>query len=372
MSAPESILVRAPNWIGDQILAYPFYYYLRKAYPRARIVSACVSWVKDIQFLDLVDDVFVLPKASGSGLMERLGAVDRGAKAVRGRGPFDLAISLPNSFSAAWFMYRSGAKRRRGYRADVRGLLLNESLPWNPDPGRHRTQAYVDLLPDGAKPTAPAREFWGTYPDNDLDEKIPGVKDRFDARASWSDAVALEPPKRPYWVLAPASNADSRQWPVGYFKELARKVRERTGWAGVIVGGPGDKSLARQLCDEEDLGLLDYTGKGTVSALWKVFESARFTVCNESGLAHVASLCGSPVQIVCGAADPRRTKPVGPGRVQVAVNPVECWPCERNVCIQPPGKLIQCLRGISPDRVWTEIGAGLLGNLPGESSDHQA
>ena len=31
--APQKILIRAPNWIGDQILAYPCFQYLRAGYP---------------------------------------------------------------------------------------------------------------------------------------------------------------------------------------------------------------------------------------------------------------------------------------------------------------------------------------------------
>jgi hypothetical protein len=54
-----------------------------------------------------------------------------------------------------------------------------------------------------------------------------------------------------------------------------------------------------------------------------------------------------------------RTKPLGPGPVEVSVNAVECWPCERNVCFQPADRKIQCLRGITPDAVWDTIARGL-------------
>jgi heptosyltransferase-2 len=355
----SSILVRSPNWIGDQVLAYPFHHYLRQAYPSSRITAVCVPWVEDLQFRNLVDEVVVLEKPAGPGLLDRFRVLEDCARRLRAAGPWDLAFSLPNSFSAAWLLYRAGARRRRGYRVDGRGLLLDEAVAWDPSPERHRAQAYVDLLPERARPDRPAREFWGIPPENDLEPGVEGVLERFDAPAAWRGFEPVQPPAGPYWVLAPGATAESRRWPLEYFVQLASRVREQTGWTGAIVGGPKEAPLADELGRDARLGLVDYTARGPVPVLSRLFAGARFTVCNESGLAHVAALCGSPVQIVCGAADPRRTRPLGPGRVQVAINPVECWPCERNFCDQPPGLKIQCLRGIAPESIWEEIRRGI-------------
>jgi heptosyltransferase-2 len=125
------------------------------------------------------------------------------------------------------------------------------------------------------------------------------------------------------------------------------------------VGGKAEQAIAQNL-QKRGLPILDYTGKGTVAAHWKLFKSANFAVCNDSGLAHVAALCGCPVQIVWGAGDPKRTRPIGPGKVKVTVNPVECWPCEMNSCLQKGEKRNQCLKGISPTHILEEVSYGLL------------
>lgn len=358
---PRTILVRSPNWIGDQVLAFPFFYALRKAYPSARIAAICVPWVVDIQFRTLVDEVIPLAKPrAGSGLLEKFRHLDAEAKRVGARGPWDLAISLPNSFSSAWLLYRAGAKIRRGYAAEGRGWLLNEKLPV-PDEHfgiHHRAQAYADLLPEAERLKRPVREFWGVLPENELDEPIAGELRRFDADRYWP-AERIARPRGPYWILAPGATADSRRWPLDYFIALARKIAEATNLTGVIVGGPKEAPLAERLRQFEELRLVDYTARGPIPGLTDLFAGAEFTVTNESGLAHVASFCGSFTQIVCGAADPRRTKPTGPGLVQVSLNSVECWPCERNDCSQPAERRIQCLKGIKPETVWEEIRRGL-------------
>ncbi|MBC7386466.1 MAG: glycosyltransferase family 9 protein [Cryobacterium sp.] len=360
-SDPRTILVRGPNWIGDQVLAFPFFHQLRTIYPNAKISVVCVPWVQDIQFKGLVDEVIPLERTqSGVSFFEKFKALDRQARAIGARTEWDLGISLPNSFSSAWLIYRAGAKKRRGYRFEGRGILLNEGrdIPDESFGIHHRAQAYVDLLRLEGQPEFPVREFFGIHPDNELDEVVPGVLDSFDADLHWP-GPRLSPPSGPYWVIAPGATAESRRWPLDYFIALAKEVSEKTSLRGVIVGGPKEAPLAERLCQFEDLRLIDYTARGPITGLVDIFRNAEFTVTNESGLAHVASFCGSFTQIICGAADPRRTKPIGPGMVQVSLNSVECWPCEKNTCSQPSERQIQCLKGIKPETVWEEIRRGL-------------
>lgn len=353
------ILVRAPNWIGDQCLAYPFYHYLRAAHPKARITVACLPWVESVQFRNLVDEVHVLPRPDRPAFRARLEAVELAARELRERGPWDVGYCLPNSLSSAWMMYRSGARERRGYSADGRGILLKPGLRWEGRSSVHRSEDYVGLLPEAAQPKRPVREFWGVPPENDLDPGVRGVIERFDAQRAWPGVEPIAPPAEPYWVLAPGSMAESRRWPPEAFAELARQILAERGWRGVIVGGPSETRVAMQLTEDRSLGLIDMTAQGSVTSNWKLFANAKFTVSNDSGLAHVAALCGSPVQIVWGAGDPKRTEPLGPGRVRVIFNPTECWPCERNTCSLPPGRTIECLRGIQPESVWKEILSGI-------------
>lgn len=355
----KTILVRAPNWIGDQILAYPFFHFLRKAYPDARIVSACVPWVRPVQFRHLVDEVVTLPVPAVPGFVAKFEASEAGAKELRKLGRWDLGISLPNSLSSAWILLRAGAKARRGYAVDGRGLLLNERLSWDPEARVHRAQAYANLLPEGARPRRDVLEFWGVPPENDLDPGIPGELSGFDLERAWPDdkRERVDPPPEPYWVLAPGSTASSRRWPAENFAALARRVVAETGLPGLVIGGAAEAPIAAELCEDRSLKLRDWTAMGQIPCYGRVFANARFCVTNDSGLAHVAALCGSRVQVVWGAGDPNHTAPIGPGKVQVLFNPVDCWPCERNTCqrVDPGEPKLECIAGIQPESVWKEL-----------------
>ena len=76
--APQKILIRAPNWIGDQILAYPCFQYLRAGYPTAQITAVCQPWVASVQFRHLVDEVYVLPQPTGTSAWARARALGSG------------------------------------------------------------------------------------------------------------------------------------------------------------------------------------------------------------------------------------------------------------------------------------------------------
>ncbi len=358
------ILVRAPNWIGDQILAYPFFYWLRQSYPEAQITVVCVDWVLDIQFRASVNEIHVLPRAGGAGKWERFRLLEEVAGELKGRGPWDLGISLPNSFSAAWLLYRSGCRERRGYGFEGRGFLLTDRRDFEELQGIPRAESYLRLaFPKEAKPES-LDDFFPKLPENNLDEPVPGVVDHFNSVAEWGVSEALSLPRGDYWILAPGSQAESRRWPLEYFSVLARRIAQSTDLQGVIVGGPLEAPLASRLCADLSLRLLDRTAQGPLPRLSGLFSSARFSVVNDSGLAHLSALHGCTTFVVWGAGDPRHTKPLGPGRVQLIFNPIECWPCERNTCFQLPAAQLQCLKGIQADSVFEEIRRVVRGTIP--------
>ena len=369
------ILVRTPNWIGDQLMAYPFFHYLRRKHPHARITAACVPWVADLQFRNLVDEVFVLhpPASRPKSLLAKLRAVDAAAREVRRLGSWDLGYSLPDSFGTAWFLWRSGCAKRVGYAAEARGWLLTESFDPASAAGIHRSQAYVNLLFSGGREAASSapdlRKFWTLPAENELDPPIPGECDEFPAAAAWPHALPLEPPDEPYWVLAPGSMADSRRWGEDHFVTLAREVARETGWTGIIVGGPKEAPIAERLKEDRSLRLRDWTARGPVPELWRLFRGARFTVSNDSGLAHFSAMLGAPTYVAWGAGDPRRTRPVGPTNIQIEVNAVECWPCERNTCEKPGDDHLACIRGVAASGIWSQIRAGVLRRREEERTD---
>ncbi len=328
----KRILVRAPNWIGDQVMAFPFFYKLRQQNPNAWIAVVCTEWVRDLQFIGLVDEVFVIPKRKRKGFFSSMGWIIKTAKRIKKIGPWDQGWILPNSFGSAALFKLAKVKFLTGYAVDARSFLLNNAVQWDGNPHIHRSQSYLNLIPGESR--------------ND----VALIAKNFDPIKYWAAVAPQSAPDGDYFVVAPGATAVSRRWFAESFRDLILQIQKRYGWQCVVVGGPAEKKIADWL-KTQGVRIDDRVGQGSVASLWRVFRSAKVTITNESGLSHVSALCRSPVQIVCGAADPKRTHPIGPGKYSVYTNPVECWPCERNTCSQTGSKYLQCLRGIRPEQV---------------------
>lgn len=117
-----NILVRAPNWLGDIVMALPAIETIRRHAPEARLtVAAPPAFVSLCAAAPGVDAVLPLVKGRG-----------RAARAERTRaihaGQFDVGILLTNSFGSALDLWRAGVPERWGFGADWRGRLLTRAI----------------------------------------------------------------------------------------------------------------------------------------------------------------------------------------------------------------------------------------------------
>ena len=93
------IAVRAPNWMGDSILALPAIEALHENFPEAEIWICGQAWIKDI-FLPLNHVAGVIPLKNPS----RLRGLINSAKILK-KHPFDAGLLLTNSFSSALLFF---------------------------------------------------------------------------------------------------------------------------------------------------------------------------------------------------------------------------------------------------------------------------
>lgn len=345
------IALRAPNWIGDAVMALPAIAALRRA-----CAADDVTMVGPVSALAIFQEehdampVSVLPIAGGTG---------RQAAASLAAGGFDRIVLFTNSFGSAWVARRAGIRERWGYGGRGRGVLLTRALkrPSKGERGHHADfyRVLARRLTDGLD--APPRVI-------DFDA-LPRVRARASTRALAADTLrrAGIDAADPLAVFAPgAAYGHAKRWlPDRVAEVAARLVRER-GMAAVLTGAAGDRDTGRAIeswlrahAPAEAGRVANLIGApGGVRSLIGLLSHARVVISNDSGAAHVAAALGVPTVTIFGPTDERVTAPAGPLGPGVALtHDVFCRPCMLRDC--PIDH--RCMKRITADTVYASAEA---------------
>lgn len=330
--APRRILVRAPTWIGDAVMATPALRALRAAHPAAEIAlegrPVLASLLAGLPSYDRF-----LPDRGRSSA-----ALLRRAREL-GRGGFDWAVLLPDSHRAALGAWLAGIPVRAGYARDpLRRALLTDAVPL---PRRHgqrlpipMTERYLRitrqlLCPDRGDalelcvdPEAAAR----------VDERL-----RRDGVPSEAGLLLVTPG---------ASFGASKLWPAAHFAAACDGIVRRLSLLPVLAPGPGELAIARRIAGamrERCLALVD--PPPDLAELKALVERSALVLSNDTGPRHIAVALGRPVVVLMGPNDPRHTAQ-HLERQRVLRHEVVCSPCHLKTC--PIDQ--RCLTRLAPER----------------------
>jgi len=179
-------------------------------------------------------------------------------------------------------------------------------------------------------------------------------------------------PDGDYYVLIPGAGKAYRQWPLENYAQVARRMHERTGWAGIVIGAGQDHALGEQLAADREAGVQNWAGRTSLSDLIRVIAGAQLVVGSETSGLHMAAALAKPSVCVLGGGHygryvPYRTElPVTHPLPVAAVHPMPCFGCNW-ACIYkvPPDQPKPCIANISAETVWQAIEP----LLPSESAD---
>jgi heptosyltransferase II len=335
----ERIVVIAPNWLGDAVMALPAIGAVRRHRPDAALLVAARR--STAALFDMVAGVDEVVKLEGglSGEVKTLAA----ARA-------DIAVLLPNSFRSAWAVRRAGIAERWGYAADLRRLVLTRPVPKRR--GRcHQVEYYNYLVSslgmsvDG--PPAPVV-----------------VPDAARARALALLAKHGAPEGVPLIGMAPgAAYGRAKQWPPERFGRLAALLHERLQAVTVLVGSPADRAVREELRPAPHVA--DLIGETDLATLAGLMTLCRAFVSNDSGAMHLAAAVGVPVTAVFGATDERGTAPTPLASAsapphEILTTNAWCRPCMLREC--PIDH--RCMTGIDPARVCDAVVRQVLFRRP--------
>jgi heptosyltransferase-2 len=323
------IIIRAPNWIGDAVLALPAVAAVRRGFPQSEVWIAAKAGAGDLfPAAGLADGVLTLPEEND------LRSLRLAAQEVRERA-FDSGLLLTNSFASALLFYLSRIPERWGYAADGRSLLLTKAVrPKRAGVPRHQVQYYLDLVSGLGLETPP-----------------PELRIALPAAATESARGRLRglglDPARPLVILCPgASYGPAKRWPADRFARAASLIQERRGAEILIIGSAPEAGIAEAIWRGMARKPTVLTGQTSLRELMGLISRATLLISNDTGPMHLANALRVPVVGIFGPTDPAVTRPFeSPSRV--VKKDVPCWPCYYRKCPLDH----RCMTLISPEEV---------------------
>ena len=326
------ILVVAPSWIGDTILAQPLLALLKRNSPGARIEVLAPDWSAPLLArMAEVDAVIINPFVHGE--------FNFGARRALGRrlarADFSAAFVLPNSWKSALVPFFARIPRRIGYQGESRYLLLNERHRLDVASHPQLVQRYAAL--DGPLPA--------TLP-------LPHLNSTGEQQRTARSALDLPLDAAPVILCPGAEYGPAKRWPAQHFAALARLVAtpQNPVW---LIGSAKDAAIGDEIAAAAEGAALNLCGRSTLEQAIDLIASARCVVSNDSGLMHVAAALERPLVALYGSSSPAYTPPLS-AQAKIISRNLPCSPCFKREC--PLGHF-DCMNGITPQQVATTITA---------------
>jgi len=346
----ETVLVEAPNWMGDVVMSLPVFDYLKAACPDARITALVKAPFGDVlRGNPHVDDVIEYSQETGlKGLRDALQTVRR----VR-RRYFHAAVLLPNSPRSALWALLARIPLRVGTRGQWRRWLLTRSVAPRPV-NMHQADHYVEVAAAIAEAPRPGP---------------PRVVVR-DADAAWAERFLTERglnSSTPVVGLNPgAAYGPAKRWPADRFAEVGRWLRDRYQAHVVVFGSSHDAPVTGPIAEQIGHDVHDLAGRTTIGQLAALMARCRVVITNDTGPMHLAGAVGAKVVAIFGSTSPESTSPSG--TVTIVRRPCACAPCLLRECPTD----FRCMTSITSDEVVEHAAAYLDGDSCARRSTRSA
>lgn len=336
-----NIGIFVPNWIGDVVMSTPTLRALRRHFADDRLVGIMRPYVADVLAANPWLDDQILFHQRSQDAAERSLAVLRRMRSER----FDAVVLLTNSLRTGVLARASGARIRVGYVRYCRGPLLTHKL-YCPRIGRRRLpqpvlDAYLQLAYAlGCEPESPRLELRTLPADEAAADRV------------W-EKYNLPPGDQVVILNSSGAYGAAKLWPSEHFAALARRIAIARGLSVVVICGPGEREIARQIASGADhprvISLADE--QLSIGLTKACVRRSRMMVTTDSGPRLFAVAFDVPVVTLFGPTDVAWTRTHYPREVCLH-HAVPCGPCNRRLC---PHAHHDCMRLLGVERVFAAV-----------------
>lgn len=331
------IAVFLPNWIGDVVMATPALRALRQHFSSAHITGIMKPYVAGV--------------LEGSSWLDEQLFLDRhGPWRQRWYGvgwqlrqrKVDLAVLFPNTLRSGLAAFVGGCRRRVGYNRYGRGSLLTDRLESIRD-GKGKLLpspiilAYNLLATTVGCPDPGCRMEVFTTPRDEQSAGEVWQRGRLD---QYREVICLNPG---------AAYGAAKHWPSAYFAALAKRLIDERGCGILILCGPKERELARDIARLIGRSAVHTLADHPVSlGLTKAcVRRCNLLITTDSGPRHFAAALDRPVVSLFGPTHIPWTEIYYPKEICLQKK-VPCGPCQLRVCPLDH----RCMKSLLPDEVF--------------------
>lgn len=334
----KSILLVRLFALGDIVLTLPLVREFRESFPDARI-----GYLVRERFAEALtgetglDEVISLPDSTTG----QLAAVRR----IR-KKKYDVAVDMLSSPRSALLMRFSGAGLRIGMDTGRRNGYYDVVLPRAIMRDGKRVRCYtVDCNLELCR-------MLGLPVSRPVDSAVgkPYGFPAADTASGWARSFedSLGDTGNGLAGIVPGATYPSKGWPAERFIELSKRISGELGLRTMIMWGPGEEELAREIADAVPGAIVPpETGVAEAGALIGLM---KILVGIDSGPKHIAVLLGVPTVTLFGPTDPRFWDPMNE-RHRAIWKGLDCADgCRDKECT--PNR---CMNMITVDEVFEEV-----------------
>lgn len=338
VGAVRRIFVRAPNWVGDFVMATAAFARLRAAFPQAHIALGARPFLFALLGgTKWFDAQIPMPKAgSPLGLWRQVRSL--------ARERFDLAVVMPNSLETGLLPFLARVPLRLGYRQG-RPLLMNLGLSaevkrrwWQRRQGPRRVPVpmpryYKDLL-----------DVLGIAGD-ELHPQLAVTADERQWVAQHLQRYGIGERDRLVIFVVGANFGASKLWMPERFAAVARHFAQR-GHKALVTVGPAEVELGRRIAADGGVpALVDPVLP--LDKLKALVARCDLMITGDTGPRHLAVAFDRRIVCLMGPNDRNYTEYCMDDTVLIQKD-LPCVPCQRKVC--PLGHH-RCMKDITVEEV---------------------
>lgn len=333
LGVPYRLLVVAPAWVGDSVMAQPLYRRLKDYQPDAHLTVFAPDWT--LPLLERMPEVdATLRNPFGHGAL-KLGQRWRVGRSLRGQ--FDQVIVLPNSFKSALVPWFSGTPLRTGFVGESRFGLINDARTLDPKALPQMVERFAILA------ETPGKALPRPLP-------VPQLTIQPAAQQAALHALGLNT-TQPIVAFCPGAEfGPAKRWPARHFAELARRLNAQ-GYQIWLFGSANDQPETTTITKMAGVPVTDLAGRTSLAQAIDLLSLASLVITNDSGLMHVAAALQRPLVALYGSSSPEFTPPLN-ARAEIVSLDLECSPCFERQC---PLKHFDCMEKLDSDRVESAI-----------------